>query len=149
MIAATNQDIHELRAKKRFRNDLYYRLCSDIIELPTLRQRFEENQGELSILVERQIQRLIGTSSRRFDKMIEKKILECVPKGYAWPGNVRELEQCIRQIGLTGGYRPDPNPRSSSGNADFLTAVDKGSLSARNLMSSYCRLLYQRTRSFE
>ncbi|MCI0734398.1 MAG: sigma 54-interacting transcriptional regulator [Methylococcaceae bacterium] len=149
VIAATNQDIHELRAQKRFRNDLYYRLCSDIIELPALRQRIEENPGELTILVERLIQRLIGTSSARFNRMIEKKILECVPRGYSWPGNVRELEQCIRQICLTGGYRADPNPSHAHENTDFLSAVDAGNLSARDLMSGYCRLLYGRMRSFE
>jgi Sigma-54 interaction domain len=149
VIAATNQDIHELRSQNRFRNDLYYRLCSDIIELPTLRQRLSENPCELRILVDRLNQRLIGAASPRFNRMIEKTILESVPRGYAWPGNVRELEQCIRQICLTGGYKADPNPKIALENTDFLSQVDKGILTAQNLLSGYCGLLYRRLQSFE
>jgi Sigma-54 interaction domain len=149
VIAASNQDIHELRLRKRFRNDLYYRLCSDRIELPTLRQRLQENPEELRILIERLTHRLIGTDSSRFNGMIEAKILECVPTGYPWPGNVRELEQCIRQICLTGVYRADPNPRPNLENRDFLSLVDSGALTAQNLLSSYCRILYGRLQSYE
>jgi Sigma-54 interaction domain len=149
VIAATNHDIHELRSRNRFRNDLYYRLCSDIIELPTLRQRLAETPGELGILVERLNQRLLGAVSARFNQMIEKKILACIPKGYSWPGNVRELEQCIRQICLTGGYKPDPNPKPVLENTGFLGQVDAGNLSARNLLSGYCGLLHRRLQSLE
>ena len=149
VIAATNQNIHALRAQGRFRNDLYYRLCSDIIELPPLRQRLAENPDEITVLVEHMTQGLIGAESTRFNQMILKKIRSQIPKGYAWPGNVRELEQCIRQICLTGGYRPDPKPAPPARHSQFMDQVDSGSLSARDLLSGYCELLYQRLQSFE
>lgn len=149
VIAATNQNIHELRTQQRFRNDLYYRLCSDTIKLPTLRQRLQEDPEELRILVGRLTERFIGTSSKRFNSMVEKKIKNCVPAAYGWPGNVRELEQCIRQICLTGGYQVDPNPQLSLENTDFLRAIDSGGLSAQSLLGGYCRLLYNRLMSYE
>ncbi len=39
VIAATNRPLGELCREGRFRNDFYYRLCSDVIEVLTLRQR--------------------------------------------------------------------------------------------------------------
>src|SRR5204862_3927116 len=42
VIAATNRALTELRRAGRFRDDLYYRLCSDVIRVPTLRERLHE-----------------------------------------------------------------------------------------------------------
>src|SRR5213078_1832008 len=39
VIAATNSELDELRRQKVFRDDFYYRLCSDILTVPSLRQR--------------------------------------------------------------------------------------------------------------
>jgi hypothetical protein len=44
VISATNRDINQLRKEGEFRDDLYYRLCSDVIEVPSLHQRLKENQ---------------------------------------------------------------------------------------------------------
>src|SRR5205823_10438393 len=42
VIAATNRSLAALRAGELLRADFFYRLCSDLIEVPPLRQRFEE-----------------------------------------------------------------------------------------------------------
>jgi hypothetical protein len=47
VIAATNGDVAELRSSGAFRDDFFYRLCSDVIELPTLRQRVAEDRGRV------------------------------------------------------------------------------------------------------
>ena len=52
VIAATNRPLAELR-DGRMRDDFYYRLCSDVIEVPALRQRIAESAGELEQLVAR------------------------------------------------------------------------------------------------
>src|SRR6266516_4333439 len=51
VIAATNRPIAELRQSGRFREDFYYRLCSDVLQMPTLRQRLQESPAELGELV--------------------------------------------------------------------------------------------------
>src|SRR5262245_42484766 len=51
VIAATNQPLDRLRAEGRFREDFFYRLCSDVIAMPTLRQRIAESGSELPELV--------------------------------------------------------------------------------------------------
>ena len=47
VIAATNKDINTLRNQNKFRDDFYYRLCSDIIKVPSLYERITENEKEL------------------------------------------------------------------------------------------------------
>ncbi|HYR33481.1 MAG TPA: sigma 54-interacting transcriptional regulator, partial [Burkholderiales bacterium] len=62
VIAATNRPIAELRQGGRFREDFYYRLCSDVIHVPTLRQRLRESPAELAELVELLVGRTAGAS---------------------------------------------------------------------------------------
>src|SRR5438128_2849575 len=52
VIAATNRPMEALHSGKLFRDDFYYRLCSDVIHVPPLRQRLEEDPDELRQLVE-------------------------------------------------------------------------------------------------
>jgi transcriptional regulator with GAF, ATPase, and Fis domain len=100
VISATNRNISQLRKDGHFRDDLYYRLCSDVIEVPSLQQRIQENPKELSHLINRLLKRISNIPTPELAAMIEKQILTHVPDYYAWPGNVRELEQCIRRICL-------------------------------------------------
>src|SRR5581483_3429426 len=51
VIGATNRSLGELRKAGRFRDDFYYRLCSDVIHVPTLRERIRESPRELAQLV--------------------------------------------------------------------------------------------------
>lgn len=53
VIAATNRSLAELRASAEFRDDFLYRLCSDVIEVPPLRQRLQEHPPELEQAVRR------------------------------------------------------------------------------------------------
>lgn len=147
VIAATNRDIDELRARGLFRDDFYYRLCSDVLTLPPLRQRLQEDPGELHLILEALIKRAIGEFTEPLVEMIEAGIWACLPKDYPWPGNVRELEQCVRRICLSGQYRGDSR-LSRDGNA-FLKRIARGDLSAAELLSGYCRQLYERSGTYE
>jgi transcriptional regulator with AAA-type ATPase domain len=59
-VAATNQPLDQLRSEGRFRNDFFYRLCSDVIEMPTLRQRLSESSAEIVELVRLLVARITG-----------------------------------------------------------------------------------------
>ncbi len=61
VIAATNQPLGKLRQDARFRDDFFYRLCSDVIEMPTLRQRIAESPAELEHLVQLLVARITGS----------------------------------------------------------------------------------------
>ncbi len=140
VIAATNKPLDTLRREGRFRDDFYYRLCSDQITMPPLRQRIRETPSELDMLLSHLLQRICGAGLRVPVGDILKRN---VNKSYAWPGNVRELEQAIRRIILTGSYAGDTSLEPSDEVA-LNHAVAAGSLTAKELVEKYCRDLYER-----
>ncbi len=149
VISATNRPIAELLERGLFRADLYYRLCSDVITLPSLRQRISENPNELHSLIARLLQRVIQTPDEDLQNRIESKIRATVAPDYHWPGNVRELEQCIRRICLTGSYQAKPLPALIQDDKALYRTEAGGYLSASQLMQNYCRFLYAELGGFE
>ncbi len=91
IIAATNKDLEQEVANKRFREDLFYRLNVVRVELPALRER-KADIPALALAVLRKIcaREDISVVSIAQETM---QILE----NYSWPGNVRELENCIHR----------------------------------------------------
>ena len=149
VISATNRPIAELLENGLFRADLYYRLCSDVITLPSLRQRIRENSNELHSLIARLLHRVIQTPNQELLNRIETKIHASIPPDYHWPGNVRELEQCIRRICLTGTYQAKPSPVNADDAATFYLTESGGYISAQQLMHNYCQFLYEELGGFE
>jgi DNA-binding NtrC family response regulator len=143
VIAATNRPLGRLRADGRFRDDFFYRLCSDVIEVPSLRQRLAESAGELNLLVERLVERIVGTPDTALVATVLEALTDRLPSGYPWPGNVRELEQAVRRILLTGRYAADRAmaPDEETGLVDQLRS---GNLSAGDVLARYCSMLYRR-----
>jgi formate hydrogenlyase transcriptional activator len=91
IIAATNTDLTELVAERKFRSDLYYRLNVFPINVPPLRDRAED------------IPLLVHFFANRFAQQMKKKI-QSVPKetmaalvSYNWPGNIRELQNLVER----------------------------------------------------
>ena len=149
VIAATNRPLAELRQGGRFRDDFYYRLCSDVIQVPTLRERIQESPGELAELVTLLVERTVGSPSKELTALVLEVLERDLPRGYAWPGNVRELEQAVRRVLLAGAYRPDVEPAGERDAEDRLVArLREGNLSADELLSAYSSLLYQRLGSY-
>jgi formate hydrogenlyase transcriptional activator len=94
LVAATNTDLTQLVAEKKFRSDLYYRLNVFPIQIPSLRERPED----VPLLVRYFVQKF----SRRQNKTVEyvpAPVMEAMVN-YSWPGNVRELENLIERAVL-------------------------------------------------
>ncbi|MDZ8118417.1 sigma-54-dependent transcriptional regulator [Pontiella agarivorans] len=138
VIAATNKSIDELRKAGEFRDDFYYRLCSDIITVPPLRERIRQTPKELEMLAGHLMERICG-ADLKFP--ILGKLKEDVGRNYAWPGNVRELEQAIRRVMITGSYSGDASADSPA-DEGLEQAMVSGSLTAREVVETYCRELY-------
>jgi len=91
VIAATNRNLEEEVAARRFREDLYYRLNVVAVELPPLRAR-----GDDVLLL---AHHFLAKHSARHQKPvtgITPGALELLT-GHDWPGNVRELENAIER----------------------------------------------------
>ena len=144
IIAATNRPLDELRTTGRFRDDFYYRLCSDIIRVPTLRERIEERPRELDDLVQLIVARIAGEDGAGFAALVMESIARDLPRDYPWPGNVRELEQAVRRILLTGHYNGDLTSPAASEEEQLAESMQAGRLSAEELLRGYCTMLYRR-----
>ena len=144
VIAATNEDLVALRRDGRFRDDFYYRLCSDQITVPPLRDRLREEPEELGDLVESILKRTCGSEAEQLKARVLEALERSPGPGYAWPGNVRELEQATRRILLKGSYEPAPAVSARTKEEEFARAVREGLLDANALLSGYAKLLYAR-----
>jgi two-component system, NtrC family, response regulator HydG len=144
VIAATNRPLGQLRRDGRFRDDFFYRLCSDVIEVPSLRQRLAESTAELKLLVELLVRRIAGADDAELVAEVLETLDASLPRGYAWPGNVRELEQAVRRIVLTGRYAADLAETVQNEETVLLAKVRAGELTASELLARYCAVLYRR-----
>lgn len=147
IITATNKSLSGLKKKRAFREDFYYRLCSNVIQVPTLRQQICEDSSTLEALLVHTIMRIAGQPVPELLDTVLQILEKEVGPDYEWPGNVRELEQAVRSILLTMHYHRD---RDGVGLTDELhLAIEQEALNAQELVSSYCRLLYKKYGTFD
>ncbi len=72
-----------------------------------------------------------------------------LPAGYPWPGNVRELEQAVRRVLLTGSYTAEGVGSAPEREDDITMRMRAGTMSAKELVGSYCEMLYQQFGTYE
>ena len=89
IIAATNVNLPDLVAQGKFREDLFYRLQVVNIALPPLRERKDDIEELVQILLNR-VNRELGRNVLQ----ISRDLMQCF-ENYHWPGNVRELENLL------------------------------------------------------
>ena len=147
VIAATNRGLGALRRDGRFRDDFFYRLCSDVIEVPPLRVRLAESPGELEELVRLLVGRIAGSQDTELVATVLEGLRRDVPDGYPWPGNVRELEQAVRRVLLTGRYGAELTAAADPDDA-LVENLRAGELTAAQLLARYSAMLYRRLGSY-
>jgi PAS domain S-box-containing protein len=89
IISATNRDLKKRVQKKKFRQDLFYRLNVIRFELPPLKDR----RGDLVLLTWHILKRLSVTRDSHVKKISEEAMEALL--NYDFPGNIRELENII------------------------------------------------------
>ncbi|MHC4548769.1 MAG: sigma-54-dependent Fis family transcriptional regulator [Planctomycetota bacterium] len=125
IIVATNQDLAQLVAAGRFRDDLFYRLNVVALEVPPLRRRRED----IPVLAEFFVRSYAGPEPLRQAKL--SKAAARALATHDWPGNVRELKNCIEQALILGdgktirlGDLPPPVRRRTTDERDLPPLVD-------------------------
>lgn len=93
LVAATNRNLEEMVKKGEFREDLFYRLNVIPLNLPPLRERYEDIQ----LLIEHYLKKYMKTHHKKmhFSKASLELLLE-----YPWPGNIRELQNTMERVVL-------------------------------------------------
>ncbi|WP_414040399.1 sigma 54-interacting transcriptional regulator [Acidithiobacillus sp. M4-SHS-6] len=91
IISASHRDLEKEMAERRFRDDLYYRLCVVTLELPALAERPED----IPLLAEFFL-RDTAAKNRKDVRGIAPEAMELLVAA-PWPGNVRQLANVIEQ----------------------------------------------------
>ena len=94
VVAATNADVSQLVAEKRFREDLLYRLNTVEIRIPPLRDRKDDIPLLANHFLRQQAERY-GKPVRDFAPEAMRALLD-----HSWPGNVRELKHVVERAVL-------------------------------------------------
>jgi len=92
LLSATNQNLEEMREKKRFRTDLFYRLNVIPIHIPPLRDRRDD-----IIPLARYLLKQIAQESGFMEIGMDNKAEEAL-RSWDWPGNVRELSNVLERV---------------------------------------------------
>ena len=147
IVAATHRNIHNAMTKGRFRKDLYYRLCSDLITTPSLYEQMRESPDLLWDLVGYLSKRIAGDENEKLAKDVKSWIRDRLGLTYDWPGNIRELEQCVRNIMIRGTYFPATKAVRNPGpeRRDFVTG---DTLSLEEMCCRYCSRIYGQVGSY-
>jgi DNA-binding NtrC family response regulator len=94
VIAATHQDLAQLVQTGRFRSDLYFRINTVRLRIPSLRERVEDIRSIASRFL---IQ--LSTDIGRRPMTLSEEALKAL-ETYSWPGNIRELRNVLERAAL-------------------------------------------------
>ena len=89
VVAATNVDLERAMREGRFREDLYYRISTFVVDLPPLRER----GGDVPLLAQYLLTRFARRLGREVNGFTDAALAAMAT--YAWPGNVRELGNAV------------------------------------------------------
>jgi transcriptional regulator with AAA-type ATPase domain len=148
LLTATNRDLAVMIGKGRFREDLYYRLCSDQVVTPALAEQLADSPAVLRELVFYMSRRVAGEEAETLAREVLDWVSANLPADYAWPGNYRELEQCVKNVLIRRNYRP-AQTRAQNPIDQFARDARAGHLSADELLTRYVTIVYSRTGSYE
>lgn len=119
VVAATNQPLEELIAKKCFREDLYYRLNVVTLIVPPLRERREDILLLASYFLSRY--------NKKYKKSVALSRSSCEKLlAFEWPGNVRQLQNCIESAVIMCSETeigPEAVPMGASGVSKPISAA--------------------------
>ncbi len=91
VICATNKDLKTMVAEGKFREDLYYRICEIVVDIPPLRNRGTDARLLANFFLQK-YSRSMKQRSMRFSDDALSGI-----DAYEWPGNIREVENRVKR----------------------------------------------------
>ena len=91
IVCATHQNLEQMIAEGRFREDLYYRLAEIVVKIPSLAER----PGDATLLAKAFLQRF----AREMNPQVKGFAADALAAidAWGWPGNVRELENRVKR----------------------------------------------------
>jgi DNA-binding NtrC family response regulator len=97
LIAATHHDLQALVREKKFRSDLYFRISTIPLRVPSLRERAED----IPVLAGQFLERISADMGR--GKVTLSPAATSALSAHSWPGNLRELRNTLERAALLSG----------------------------------------------
>lgn len=155
-VTATNRDLAEEIRLGRFREDLYYRLCADVIRTPTLQEQLSDCPADLVELLRFIARRLLRELPDEADSLAAEAVQWIEQRfgpTYEWPGNIRELEQCVRNVLIRKSDHSPPMPDQLRGpngmpagpprsTDQFVRSLLAGELTLDEVTKHYASMIY-------
>ncbi|MBZ0204022.1 MAG: sigma-54 dependent transcriptional regulator [Ignavibacteria bacterium] len=134
LVSATNQNLKEFIEEKKFREDLFYRIATVTISLPSLNERKED----VPLLANHFLKRQSVKLGRNFS--IKPEAVELL-MGHNWKGNVRELESVIERavISTESDILARNNFKFISSGADDSMPGTSGNMDLKNIEKIYIK----------
>lgn len=88
VISATNEDLFKMMEKGKFRRDLFYRISTFQLRLPSLHERMEDLEMLMSYFA----------NKKGYNISFDQSLMDALEK-YSWPGNIREVENFVDYVG--------------------------------------------------
>ena len=162
-IAATNRKLELEIQSGRFREDLYYRLCADRIQTPTLHEQLADRPEDLFELTRFIAARLLRQVKEEVDALAFEAvdwIEQNFGSEYTWPGNIRELEQCVRNVLIRKSYLPanrelgrsvtvDNSIETAAADERFFRALLACELTLNEVEQGYASHVYHQTGRYD
>lgn len=150
LVAATNRDLKREIARGTFRQDLYFRLCGDLIHTPSLREQLRDTPEDLDQSIRFIAEQLVPYDVDSVAHDVVRWIAKNLPEDYPWPGNFRELEQCVRNVIVRNHYElADERPTATGPLSTTAAEMERLALGADELLRRYCTYAYWKTKSYE
>lgn len=90
-IFATNENVKKAVAENRFRKDLYYRINTVELQIPSLKERLEDIPNLADYFLDKYKQKY-----HKPDLVLNEALISELTH-YSWPGNIREFDHCIER----------------------------------------------------
>lgn len=98
-IFATNENLKKAVAENRFRKDLYYRINTVELNIPSLRERLEDIPTLADYFLDKYKQKY-----HKPDLVLNEVLISELTQ-YSWAGNIRELDHCIERSVILSGEK--------------------------------------------
>ncbi len=146
LVAATHRDLRARIREGAFREDLFWRISSDWIVTPSLREQLDDTPEDLHLYTRFIADKVAGPArGAALAEKVLRWIGDNLSPDHPWPGNVRELEVYVRSAMMRGRCRP-PAARPAAVEDPFRAILER-KLSLEEAMQRYVTIVHAETNS--
>lgn len=141
LICATNMPLYDMVKENRFRQDLLYRINTIEIEVPPLRERFED----IPLLANHFLKYYAGKYEKNVTKISDAALTRM--HKHPWPGNIRELQHAIERAVILSNssilqpedfnFSPSPGKEDGQLNLEQYNLEEVEKLLIRKVLKKY------------